>query len=108
MGFEPFGFAGGRVDVWAPEEDVYWGPEAEAMASERYGNPHRSAELEKPLGAVQMGLIYVRKTPPSHSVLHSILKDRCAMPRSTLKDPMATLTHWPPRWTFETPSHVWP
>ena len=71
MGFEPFGFAGGRVDVWAPEEDVYWGPEAEAMASERYGNPHRSAELEKPLGAVQMGLIYVRKTPPSHSGLQS-------------------------------------
>ena len=64
MGFEPFGFAGGRVDVWAPEEDVYWGPEAEVMASERYGNPHRSQEMEKPLGAVQMGLIYVNPEGP--------------------------------------------
>jgi catalase (peroxidase I) len=59
MGFPIFGFAGGRVDCWETEEDIYWGPESVVMASERYGSPHRSQALEEPLGAVQMGLIYV-------------------------------------------------
>ncbi len=51
MGFETFGFAGGREDIWAPEEDVYWGPETTWLGDERY---HGDRELENPLGAVQM------------------------------------------------------
>ncbi|WP_300012816.1 catalase/peroxidase HPI [Pseudonocardia sp.] len=62
MGFTTFGFAGGRADVWEPDEDVYWGPEREWLGDERYtGN----RELEKPLGAVQMGLIYVNPEGPN-------------------------------------------
>ncbi|WP_431970349.1 catalase/peroxidase HPI [Nocardia sp. bgisy134] len=63
MGFETFGFAGGREDVWAPEEDVYWGPEAEWLGgNQRYSG---ARELEQPLGAVQMGLIYVNPEGPN-------------------------------------------
>jgi catalase-peroxidase len=62
MGFETFGFAGGREDVWAAEEDIYWGPETTWLADERYtGN----RELANPLGAVQMGLIYVNPQGPN-------------------------------------------
>ncbi|MCP2192703.1 catalase-peroxidase [Williamsia deligens] len=62
MGFETFGFAGGREDRWEPEEDVYWGPEHTWLGDERYtGN----RELEEPLGAVQMGLIYVNPEGPN-------------------------------------------
>jgi catalase-peroxidase len=62
MGFETFGFAGGRADVWEPQEDVYWGPEAEWLGDKRYtGDRH----LEQPLGAVQMGLIYVNPQGPN-------------------------------------------
>ena len=57
MGFKTFGFAGGRADVWEPEEDIYWGPEGEWLADQRYSGDR---ELENPLGAVQMGLIYVQ------------------------------------------------
>ncbi|GFJ90277.1 hypothetical protein Prum_039190 [Phytohabitans rumicis] len=56
MGFKTFGFAGGRADVWEPEEDVYWGPESTWLGDERYTGDR---ELESPLAAVQMGLIYV-------------------------------------------------
>ncbi|WP_372789729.1 catalase/peroxidase HPI [Paraconexibacter sp.] len=62
MGFETFGFAGGREDVWEPDEDVYWGPETEWLGDERYTGDR---ELEKPLGAVQMGLIYVNPEGPN-------------------------------------------
>ncbi|NIS35636.1 MAG: catalase/peroxidase HPI [Actinobacteria bacterium] len=62
MGFETFGFAGGREDVWAPEEDIYWGPETIWLDDERYSGDR---ELEKPLGAVQMGLIYVNPEGPN-------------------------------------------
>jgi catalase-peroxidase len=62
MGFKTFGFAGGREDVWSPEEDIYWGPESEWLADERYTGVR---ELEKPLGAVQMGLIYVNPEGPN-------------------------------------------
>eukprot|EP00658_Telonema_sp_P-2_P009809 TRINITY_DN13652_c0_g1_i4.p1 TRINITY_DN13652_c0_g1~~TRINITY_DN13652_c0_g1_i4.p1 ORF type:complete len:725 (-),score=205.06 TRINITY_DN13652_c0_g1_i4:522-2696(-) len=61
MGCEPFGFAGGRVDCWAPEEDVYWGPESEWMGDERHGD---GGVLEEPLGADHMGLIYVNPEGP--------------------------------------------
>jgi len=61
MGFETFGFAGGREDVWEPD-DIYWGPEKEWLADERHGGDR---ELEKPLGAVQMGLIYVNPQGPN-------------------------------------------
>jgi catalase-peroxidase len=62
MGFKTFGFAGGRADVWEPDESVYWGPENKWLADERYtGN----RELENPLGAVQMGLIYVNPEGPN-------------------------------------------
>ena len=56
MGFKTFGFAGGRADVWEPEEDVYWGTETEWLGDNRYTGDR---ELENPLAAVQMGLIYV-------------------------------------------------
>ncbi|WP_329454812.1 catalase/peroxidase HPI [Streptomyces sp. NBC_01497] len=62
MGFETFGFAGGRVDVWEPEDDVYWGPETTWLGDERYTGDRR---LEEPLGAVQMGLIYVNPEGPN-------------------------------------------
>jgi catalase-peroxidase len=62
MGFATFGFAGGREDVWEPDEDVYWGPETEWLEDERYTGDR---ELEQPLGAVQMGLIYVNPEGPN-------------------------------------------
>jgi catalase-peroxidase len=62
MGFKTFGFAGGRADVWEPEEDIYWGPEGKWLADERYSGDR---ELEGHLGAVQMGLIYVNPEGPN-------------------------------------------
>ena len=62
MGFETFGFAGGREDVWEPDEDVYWGPETTWLGDERYKGDR---ELDEPLGAVQMGLIYVNPEGPN-------------------------------------------
>ena len=62
MGFETFGFGGGREDVWEPEEDIYWGPETEWLGDERYSGDR---ELANPLGAVQMGLIYVNPEGPN-------------------------------------------
>jgi catalase-peroxidase len=62
MGFETFGFAGGREDVWEPEEDVYWGAETEWLGDKRYTGDR---ELENPLAAVQMGLIYVNPEGPN-------------------------------------------
>ena len=62
MGLKPFGFAGGREDVWEPEEDIDWGSEDEWLGDSRYTGDR---ELEKPLGAVQMGLIYVNPEGPN-------------------------------------------
>jgi catalase-peroxidase len=62
MGFKTFGFAGGRADVWEPEADVYWGPETTWLGDDRYTGDR---ELENPLGAVQMGLIYVNPEGPN-------------------------------------------
>ncbi|MFD7298469.1 catalase/peroxidase HPI [Streptomyces sp. NPDC059897] len=62
MGFETFGFAGGREDVWEPDEDVYWGPEQIWLDDKRYTGDR---DLEDPLGAVQMGLIYVNPEGPN-------------------------------------------
>jgi catalase-peroxidase len=62
MGFKTFGFGGGRVDTWEPEDDVYWGPETEWLGDERYSGDR---ELADPLGAVQMGLIYVNPEGPN-------------------------------------------
>ena len=62
MGFQTFGFAGGREDVWEPEEDVYWGSETEWLGDERYSGER---DLENPLAAVQMGLIYVNPEGPN-------------------------------------------
>ncbi|MCT9818736.1 catalase/peroxidase HPI [Microbacterium sp. W1N] len=62
MGFSTFGFAGGRPDVWEPDDDVYWGPETTWLADERYSGDR---DLEKPLAAVQMGLIYVNPEGPN-------------------------------------------
>lgn len=62
MGFETYGFAGGREDVWEPEEDIYWGSEKEWLADKRYTGDR---ELENPLAAVQMGLIYVNPEGPN-------------------------------------------
>ena len=62
MGFKTFGFAGGRADVWEPQEDIYWGPESEWMGDKRYTGDRN---LQKPLAAVQMGLIYVNPEGPN-------------------------------------------
>ena len=66
MGFKTFGFAGGRADIWQPEEDIYWGSEAEWLATSDKPNSRYSGErdLENPLAAVQMGLIYVNPEGP--------------------------------------------
>ena len=69
MGGKTFGFSGGREDIWAPEEDIYWGVENEWLGNKRYSGKR---DLENPLAAVQMGLIYV-----------------------ILKAQMATLIRWP-------------
>ena len=61
MGFKTFGFGGGRVDAWEPDENIYWGPEDTWLADKRYSGEH---DLEKPLAAVQMGLIYVNPEGP--------------------------------------------
>ena len=62
MGFKTFGFAGGRADIWEPEEDVYWGPEGKWLEDQRYSGDR---ELAGSLGAVQMGLIYVNPEGPN-------------------------------------------
>ncbi len=62
MGFETFGFGGGREDIWEPEQDIYWGAEAEWLGDKRYTGDR---ELENPLAAVQMGLIYVNPEGPN-------------------------------------------
>jgi catalase-peroxidase len=62
MGFKTFGFGGGRADIWEPEEDIYWGAEAEWLGDKRYTGER---ELENPLAAVQMGLIYVNPEGPN-------------------------------------------
>jgi len=62
MGFKTFGFAGGRIDAWEPDDDVYWGPETTWLGDERYSGDR---ELERPLAAVQMGLIYVNPEGPN-------------------------------------------
>jgi catalase-peroxidase len=62
MGFKTFGFGGGRADVWEPEEDIDWGPEAEWLGDKRYSGDR---DLANPLGAVQMGLIYVNPEGPN-------------------------------------------
>jgi catalase-peroxidase len=62
MGFKTFGFGGGRADTWEPDEDVYWGPETEWLDDQRYSGDR---ELSEPLGAVQMGLIYVNPEGPN-------------------------------------------
>jgi len=62
MGFKTFGFGGGRKDVWEPDQDIYWGPEGKWLADERYSGDR---DLANPLGAVQMGLIYVNPEGPN-------------------------------------------
>ena len=62
MGFKTFGFGGGRADIWEPEQDIYWGSETKWLGDERYKGDR---ELENPLGAVQMGLIYVNPEGPN-------------------------------------------
>jgi catalase-peroxidase len=62
MGFATFGFGGGREDVWEPDEDIYWGPETTWLGDERYSGER---DLDEPLGAVQMGLIYVNPEGPN-------------------------------------------
>ena len=68
MGFKTFGFGGGRVDIWEPEGDVFWGPETEWLGDERYKGER---ELDNPLGAVQMGLIYVNPEGPNGCLLYT-------------------------------------
>jgi catalase-peroxidase len=65
MGFKTFGFGGGREDVWEPDQDIYWGAEKTWLGDERYAKDSKTRELENPLGAVQMGLIYVNPEGPN-------------------------------------------
>jgi catalase-peroxidase len=65
MGFKTFGFGGGREDVWEPDQDVYWGAEKTWLSDERYAKDSKTRDLENPLGAVQMGLIYVNPEGPN-------------------------------------------
>jgi catalase-peroxidase len=62
MGFKTFGYGGGRADIWEPEDDIYWGPEGQWLAEQRYSGER---ELHDPLAAVQMGLIYVNPQGPN-------------------------------------------
>jgi len=85
MGFKTFGFAGGRADIWEPEEDIYWGPEGEWLNDERYKGDR---ELEGNLAAVQMGLIYVNPEGPNGepSVLGSARDIRETFSRMAMND----------------------
>jgi catalase-peroxidase len=85
MGFKTFGFAGGREDIWEPEEDVYWGQEKAWLAAERGG---LGEDLERPLGAVQMGLIYVNPEGPGGNpdVLKSAEDIRATFGRMAMND----------------------
>ena len=85
MGLKTYGYAGGREDVYEPEEDVYWGPEAEWLGDERYKGDR---ELDKPLGAVQMGLIYVNPEGPNGepSVLKAAKDIRETFARMAMND----------------------
>ena len=85
MGFKTFGFAGGREDIWEPEEDIYWGDETEWLADNRYTGER---ELDNPLAAVQMGLIYVNPEGPNGqpSVLASGLDIRETFARMAMDD----------------------
>ena len=84
MGFKTFGFAGGRVDAWEPDE-IYWGPEGEWLGDERYSGDR---ELEKPLAAVQMGLIYVNPEGPNgnHDPLSAAQDIRETFSRMAMND----------------------
>ncbi len=85
MGLKTFGFAGGRVDIWEPEEDIYWGPEGEWLNDQRYKGDR---ELEGNLAAVQMGLIYVNPEGPNGepSVLGSARDIRETFARMAMND----------------------
>lgn len=85
MGFKTFGFAGGREDVWEPEEDIYWGTESEWLGDKRYSG---NRELENPLAAVQMGLIYVNPEGPNGqpTVLASARDVRATFARMAMND----------------------
>ena len=85
MGFETLGFAGGREDVWEPEKDIFWGPETEWLAQERFSE---GDELSDPLGAVQMGLIYVNPQGPGGNMdlMHSAQRIRETFGRMAMND----------------------
>ena len=85
MGFETFGFSGGRVDAWEPDDDVYWGPESEWLGEERYTGER---DLDNPLAAVQMGLIYVNPEGPNGNCdpLASALDIRETFARMAMND----------------------
>jgi catalase-peroxidase len=75
MGGKTFGFSGGRDDIWAPEEDIYWGVESEWLANNRYSGDR---ELANPLAAVQMGLIYVNPEGPDGNPDPACQRKRCS------------------------------
>lgn len=85
MGLKPFGFGGGREDIWHPEEDVYWGTETQWLGEKRYAD---GRQLEKPLAAVQMGLIYVNPEGPNGepNVLASAKDIRDTFARMAMND----------------------
>ncbi|SDY96544.1 catalase/peroxidase HPI [Tindallia californiensis] len=86
MGFQTFGFAGGREDIWEPEEDIYWGSESEWLGDKRYEGERE--DLENPLAAVQMGLIYVNPEGPNGepNILESARDVRETFARMAMND----------------------
>ena len=82
MGFKTFGFGGGRADIWAPEGDIYWGAEKQWLATSDKPDSRYSGdrELENPLAAVQMGLIYVNPEGPDGNPIRSPPVAMCARP----------------------------
>jgi catalase-peroxidase len=85
MGFKTFGFGGGREDIWEPEEDIYWGAERGVAGRQAQAPYSGDRDLENPLGAVQMGLIYVNPEGPDGNPIRS-----------------------PPAVTFARPLPAWP
>ena len=89
MGLETFGFGGGRFDAWAPEDDIYWGSETEWLAADRYNPSGQIGDaLDQPLGAVQMGLIYVNPEGPNGNAdaLQSAKDIRTTFSRMAMND----------------------
>src|ERR1700687_1982050 len=98
VGFKTFGFGGGRADVWEPEEDIFWGSETTWLGDERYSGDR---QLDNPLGAVQMGLIYVNPQGPNGNPdpIAAARDIRETFARTAMHDAETVALHAPKKWT---------